>query len=486
MFKLHFLLALFLLASSDELSIKRRTGVVELPAGLVEVSSEILIPANAHDLEIRGAKGGTFLRATPGFHGRAIFVVSGGKNIVFRDFEVVGSRGALTANPPQGLAPDDVPFSRFTRNSGILAENTKGLTVSNIKMREIAGFAVLVSHASQVKIERVSVQDSGSANAKKRNNGTGGILLEEATTDFEVTDCTLKNILGNGIWTHSLYQSPRNARGLFKNNKVEYVGRDAFQVGHAVGVRVEGNTAEAIGFPVEAVDMEHGAIPVALDTAGNTEQSLYLDNHFSEINGKCIDLDGFHDGEIRGNFCENELPPDAYKYGNYGIVMNNSNPDMNSRNIVITGNTIDGTMFGGIYVIGTGNTITRNRLYHINIAHCPEMAALYGCYLGADELDILRTGIYLGRGAHRPDIARGNIVEDNTINGYGMGAHCLGVAPGVTLEANRVARNECSDDVPVNARNRVYKFPVRNPVETVEPQELAVPPGRIEPSGQYR
>jgi parallel beta-helix repeat protein len=434
----------------------------------VEVSSEIVLPANAHDLEIRGAKSGTLLRVRPDFKGRAIFVVNGGSNIRFHDFEVVGSRGALTENTDQGLAPDDVPFARFSKNSGILAIGTKSLSISNIKMREMAGFGVLVSHGSNVKIDAVSIQDSGSQNSKKRNNGTGGILLEEATMDFEVTNCAIKNVLGNGIWTHSLYESPRNARGLFKNNKVEYVGRDAFQVGHAISVRVENNTAEAIGFPVDAVDMEHGAIPVALDTAGNTEQSLYLNNHFSEINGKCMDLDGFHDGEIRGNTCENNLPPDAYKYGNYGIVMNNSNPDMSSKNIVITGNTIDGAMFGGIYVIGTGNTITKNRLFNINIAHCPDLAAQFGCFLGADEPDILRTGIYLGRGAHRPDIARGNIIEDNVISGFGMGEHCLGVAPGVTLAANRVARNECSDNAPVNAGNRMHQLPIGNLVKAVE------------------
>jgi parallel beta-helix repeat protein len=468
---LPFVLAFLFFISTGEQQMRDRlktpTGVIELPAGVVEVSSEILIPPVARDLEIRGAKSGTLLRAAPDFKGRAIFVLQGGANITFHDFEVAGSRGALD-QAPQGLAPDDVPFVRFTRNNGILAQETKGLNIANVKMREIAGFGILVSRGSQVKIDNVTVEDSGSPNAKKRNNGTGGILLEEATTDFEITNCNLKNILGNGIWTHSLYTSPRNARGRIANNKVEYVARDAFQVGHAISVRVENNTATAIGFPVDAVDIEHGAIPVALDTAGNTEKTQYIGNHFSEINGKCIDLDGFHDGEISNNTCENQLPPDAYKYGNYGIVMNNSNPDMESRNVVISGNTIDGAMFGGIFIIGTGNTVTHNRLFHMNIAHCPEMAALYGCFLGPDEPDILRTGIYLGRGAHRPDIARNNIIEDNYISGYGMGAHCLGVAPGVSLDKNRVARNECSDDVPVNARNRIDQLPVRNILEAID------------------
>jgi hypothetical protein len=469
---LTFVFALLLLATaSDEDQLRDRlknpTGVIELPAGVVEVSAEIVVPANAHDLEIRGAKGGTMLRAKPDFKGRAIFVMSGGANVKFHDFEVVGSRGALN-QAPQGLAPDDVPFVRFTKNNGILVENAKGLDIAHIKMREMAGFAIVVSHSSQVKIDSVTVADSGSPNAKKRNNGSGGILLEEATTDFEVTNCNLKNILGNGIWTHSLYTSARNARGRIADNKVEYVGRDAFQVGHAISIRVENNTATAIGFPVDAVDMEHGAIPVGLDTAGNTEKTIYTGNHFTEINGKCIDLDGFHDGEITNNTCENQLPPEAYKYGNYGIVMNNSNPDMESRNIVIAGNTIDGTMFGGIFIIGTGNTVTHNRLFHINIAHCPDLAALYGCFLGPDEPDILRTGIYLGKGASRPDIARNNIVEDNFITGYGMGAHCLGAAPGVSLEKNRVARNDCSDDVPVNARNRVNQLSVGHVVPVLD------------------
>jgi parallel beta-helix repeat protein len=466
-----FVLALLLMAVSDEQQIRERlknpTGVVELPAGLLEVSGEIVVPAGAHDLEIRGAKGGTLVRARPDFQGRAIFVVKGGTNVRFHDFEVVGSRGAL-ADTTQEMAPSDVPFARFTKNSGILAQDVKGLSISKVKMREMAGFAVLVSHGSDLKIDGVTVEDSGSSNAKKRNNGTGGILLEEATVDFEVTNCSLKNILGNGIWTHSLYTSARNARGRIANNKVEYVGRDAYQVGHAVGVRVENNTGRAIGFPVDAVDIEHGAIPVALDTAGNTEKSFYTGNEFSEIDGKCIDLDGFHDGEIRNNSCENEEPPEAYKYGNYGIVMNNSNPDMESRNVVISGNTIDGTMFGGIFVIGSGNTITHNRLFNINMAQCPERAAEFGCYLSADEPDILRTGIYLGRGAHRPDIARNNIVEDNTIIGWGMGAHCLGRAPGVSLENNRVARNECSDNVTVNARNGIDELAVGHVGEVVE------------------
>ena len=388
------------------------------------------------------------------------------RSIKFTRFEVAGNRAALAK--PAGLPPSDVTFARYTKNNGILAEKVNGLTITDLVLREVAGFPILVSASSNVRIEKIAVQDSGSENAKKRNNSTGGILLEEGTVDFQVLHCTIKNVLGNGIWTHSLYKSARNARGLIAQNDIADVARDAIQVGHATAIRVEKNTGERIGFPVAKIDIENGAIPAALDTSGNTDKSFYLDNRFAEIDGKCMDLDGFHDGEIRRNSCENHQEPTAYPYGNYAIVMNNSNPDMQSRNVTIADNIIDGTLFGGIFVIGTGNRIVHNRLLNINMAHCPDTAKQFGCFLGKDEPDILRTGIYLGRGAERPAPARDNVVEDNDITGFQMGRHCINVAPGVTLAANKLARNSCSDDATVNARNGVHQLPVRRVVEVVE------------------
>ncbi len=458
-----FLYLFFLLAASDEDAIRAKlragTGTIDLPAGVVEVTSEIEIPANAHDLVIRGASGGTVLRAMPTFHGRAIFTAASGKNIQFQHFEIEGSRAALAK--PTGLPGSEIPFVRFTQNNGILAENIQHLVISDVAAREVAGFPVLIAKSDDVHIEKVSIHDSGSENAKKRNNTTGGILLEEGTSHFAVQHCDIQNVSGNGIWTHSLYHSPRNNNGVIADNTFAEIGRDAIQVGHATNIRVERNKGERIGYPERAVDAEGGGIPVAIDTAGNTSNSTYADNHFIEVNGKCMDLDGFHDGEIRGNICENHQPANIYKFGAFGIVMNNSNPDMQSRNITITGNTIDGTLYGGIFVIGSGHHITHNQLMNLNMAHCPDNAAQFGCYLSKEEPDILRTGIYLGRGAERPDLARDNVIEDNQIIGFQMGNHCLHVAPGVTLVSNRTARNNCSDDVTVNARNRVSQFPIR-------------------------
>lgn len=420
-----------------------RGHLVRLPSGTIEVSSELRLPDDAQDMEIRGAAFGTTLRAAAGFQGRAIFTARGATRVKFRDFSIEGNRAALEQRT--GLPPYDVPFARFTRNNGILGERVTSFKVINIRFREIAGFAVLVSGGREVSLEYLHVNDSGSRNPVGRNNTTGGILLEEGVENFEVVHCELKNILGNAIWTHSLYTSKRNGGGFIIQNKIDTVGRDAIQVGHATGVRVQRNTAVRTGYPDAAIDLEGRAYPAAIDTAGNTDRTIYSDNRIEETNGKCIDLDGFHDGEVRGNVCINRGPPEQYPHGNYGIVMNNSNPDMESRNIVIAGNQIERPLFGGIFVIGTGHRIEGNRLKGINQARCNEGAARFGCYYGAGEPDMLRAGIYLGRGAERPAVAMGNTIQDNDISGFEMAKRCVVAAPGVTAAANTILRNRCTD-----------------------------------------
>ena len=59
-----------------------------------------------------------------------------------------------------------MPFARFTRNNGILAEGAEGLEVADVKFRNIAGFAMLVSRSRNVRVERVRVENSGSRNAE--------------------------------------------------------------------------------------------------------------------------------------------------------------------------------------------------------------------------------------------------------------------------------------------------------------------------------
>lgn len=416
-----------------------RTGLVVLPAGVFEIASELAVPEGARDLEIRGAASGTVLRAAPRFRGRALLRVKSAARVRIANLTMDGNRAALAR--PAGLPPSDVPFSRFSEDNGLLAEDVDSLAISGLDFREVAGFAILVARSRQVRIERVRIENSGSLDAAGRNNTTGGILIEEGTAGFEVRRCALRNVRGNGIWTHSCYGSPRNRDGVIAENEFHELARDAIQVGHATGIRVERNRGSRIGYPIAEVDP--GATPVAIDSAGNTDRCVYAFNRFEEVNGKCIDLDGFHHGEVRANTCVNRQGRDAYPHGHFGIVLNNSNPEMQSEEIRIVENEIDGAVYGGIFLIGSSHLVLRNRLLNLNLARC--LPGAPGCVYWADEPGLLSAGIYLGRRAERPAPARGNVIRENHISGYGMGRNCIRAAPEIATGWNQVGTNDCRD-----------------------------------------
>jgi hypothetical protein len=340
-------------------------------------------------------------------------LVVAGNDVYIHDLTIDGNRDETEVR--QGLPPWNRPFTGFTVGNGIVIDGRRHVTIRNVTLRNIAGFAILVARSHDITIDHVRVENSGSRNADGRNNTTGGILIEEGSADFRVTNCQFREILGNGIWTHSLYTSPRNARGLIANNRFETIGRDAIQVGHATEIQVLDNIGWRIGYPLAEVD----ATPVAVDTAGNVDRSIYAGNRFATIEGKCIDLDGFHDGEVRGNACVNLT--------GYGIVMNNTNPDMQSSHIRVVDNLVDSAGFGGIFVIGHDNLVARNRLLDLNRSHQGD--------------PLLRSGIYLGDHAERSGPAKGNVIEDNTVTGFQM--QCIGGAPTISPDWNTVRRNTC-------------------------------------------
>jgi hypothetical protein len=417
------------------------TGRVTLPPGVIEISSELVPPPGAHDFEITGP--GATLKAAQGFKGRALLVIDGARNVHLRDFKVDGNRSVL--DRPLDMAQPENAFRVWYPLNGILADRVEGLEIVSVGLANVVNFPVLVSRSSGIRIHNLTVEDSGSRSPQGRNNLSGGILIEEGSKDFEVRDCTFLRIPGNGLWTHSLRTSPRLSDGVFAHNHFDTVGRDALQVGHATRVRVEDNDGSNIGYPMEVVDVEHGGVPVGIDTAGNVDLSEYSRNKFEEVNGKCIDLDGFHDGSVRGNECVNHKPLANYPVSQFGIVMNNTNRGMRSENIEIAGNHIDGTKYGGLFLIGSGHHIVGNNFEHLNLAHCNENK-IFSCIYKSDEPEMLESGIYFGRGGTRPADTRANVIRENRISGYQMKSRCIASAPGVKLAQNTIAGNQCADE----------------------------------------
>jgi hypothetical protein len=125
--------------------------------------------------------------------------------------------------------------------------------------------------------------------------------------------------------------------------------------------------------------------------------------------------------------------------------MNDTDPNVRSQNIEISGNLIDGMKFGGLFLMGSGHRVIRNQFLNLNTAGCNESAPRVPCIYKQDEPEMLESGIYLGRGVARMEETRGNIIRDNHITGHKMSTRCIHAGPGVSLASNTVERNQCAD-----------------------------------------
>jgi hypothetical protein len=261
-----------------------------------------------------------------------------------------------------------------------------------VRATQIAGFPILVNGGHRIRIHDVEITDSGSLDANGHNNGSGGVVLEEGVTDFEIVHALIGKVRGNGVWIRSTGsgQGATAVRGRIAESEFTIMARAAVEVSHATGITIENNTGHMIGFPGEEVLTTGTALPAAISSAGSVDHSTVRNNSFDEIAGRCIAFEGFSDGEISGNTCADEL-------------------------------------FNGFLIRGTGNKVIGNHLTGLNHAH-------------KDQPESLRAGIYLAGGSS------GNVLDGNDITGYGMALHCIG-GPG--LESSKATKNSCSDGVSV-------------------------------------
>lgn len=413
---------------------------LNLRAGDTVLDAPLKIKANT---AVRGNPRGSRLLLKPGFSGPAAIVVEGASNVTLSGFEIVGDRTAMSSE--WYLPTGEAAFADFYPANGILVQKSANVTIRNVHISQIRTFPILVNASSRVLVDGVRIEESGTLNKTGRNNTTGGILFEEGVSNFEVRNSSLSKIAGNAIWTHSWARSPRQRNGIIRNNTITTVGRDAIQMGHATEVRVTDNKGSEIGFPMEWVDVENHGVGVALDTAGNVDRAVYADNHFTDVNGQCIDLDGFHNGEVTGNSCINKRPLEAYPASHYGIVFGNNDPGMKPEKTLVRGNTLEGFGYGAVFLVGTGNTVEDNRFLDINRAHCGAVPITARCnYAVAEQPDLLRSGIYLAANGGRPTETTSNIIRGNTLTGFGMETHCIATAPGVQASANTITNNTCT------------------------------------------
>lgn len=240
-------------------ALEAKTGTVTLPAGEFLISREIVLPPDVHDLEIRGAN--TTLKASDTFRGRGLLVLTAGKNIRIHDLTLEGNRdvvGRMMSLPPAGAM-----YSRTLPGNGIVAEGVTGLEIFNLKANRVSTFALLINGSHNVKLHEVEVADSGGFSPQRKNNGTGGLALEENTTDFEIRHCRFGGLRGTGVTLRG------TERGHIADNEFAIIAKDGIRVADSKTITVESNLIRQIGFPIEEVDAR--ATCVTLDHASNSE-----------------------------------------------------------------------------------------------------------------------------------------------------------------------------------------------------------------------
>jgi hypothetical protein len=426
---------------NPQVDLDRGKSVVELPAGETRLSRPLAVPKGAHDIKVVGSSSGSTLVLDAGFQGSAAIMIDGASNVTLSGFSIVGNRGELKSD--WYLPLKEAAFADYYTANGIVVRNSTNVTIRGVRFSRIRAFPIIINATSKALIDSVTIKDSGTLNRDGHNNTTGGILIEEGSSGFEVRNSDLTRVTGNGIWTHSYARSPRQSDGVIHDNKIITVARDAIQVGHATRIRVENNRGSEIGFPVEYVDFPGYATPVVLDTAGNVDHSVYSGNVFGRVAGQCIDLDGFHDGEVTDNQCVNEPAAAAKWIGlHFGILFGNHDPGMTSTNVTVARNTVQGFAYGGVFLIGDHNRIEDNRFLNVNLAGCGKQPAPAKCNALPDQPDALRSGIYLSDNGGRPAVTRDNIIRNNVITGVDP-RHCISAKPGVSLKADTIAGNSC-------------------------------------------
>jgi len=140
----------------------------------------------------------------------------------------------------------------------------------------------------------------------------------------------------------------------FPGNHFDSIGRDAIQVATRRAFGWKEIPASGSASRQRWWTRNTPGTPVGIDTAGNVDHTEYVRNRFEKSTASVSTWTDCHDGVVRENNCVNRQRAEDYPYGHFGIVMNNTDPNMHSQNIEIARNEIDGIKFGALLLIGSG------------------------------------------------------------------------------------------------------------------------------------
>jgi len=296
-------------------------GVVRLRAGTWEIGHPVVIPASKRNLRIIGA-GAVLKRAAA--VAEVLDIASEGTTL--EDLVIDGAQTSTTKLVYRDRDPMD-PL--LANGSSIRIEpGAKHITLRGLEIRRTQGYAVL-SDARAADVEDVTI-DSGTirdsveytdvstaaekSDARETGYGSwgGGVHFQAGTTAhvkaLRIMNSHFENIYGHAIWGHSNFVENLSEDVEVAGNTFRDIGLDAVQFGCVRDGLVERNHIRRIGYVAGAPKYRwadgQNYCGVGIDTAGWSSRCKYRGNTILNVNGPCIDLDGFSDGEVSNNTCE--------------------------------------------------------------------------------------------------------------------------------------------------------------------------------------
>ena len=185
-----------------------------------------------------------------------------------------------------------------------------GLTIENVRFREIAGFAVLVSRSPRRRDRsragaRQRIAQSGRAQQHHRRHPAG--RGHQRFPCHATASCAISAATASGRTRSTLRRAMRAASSRRIASRPSAATPCRWGTPPRCGWKAIAARASASRW--RTWTWKAAPFRWRIDTAGNVDRSIYTrQSVFDEINGKCIDLDGFHDGEVRGTCAQSWAP----------------------------------------------------------------------------------------------------------------------------------------------------------------------------------
>ncbi|MCW5966308.1 MAG: right-handed parallel beta-helix repeat-containing protein [Bryobacterales bacterium] len=350
----------------------------------------------------------------------------------------------------------DPMHPELLRNTSItIHPGVQDITFEELTIERTGGYAILIDARyggiKNVNLRRLRLRDNcphvfGKQGDLRYGSWTGGIHYQNDGRDLDfarhalasltIEDSEFERISGHAIWGHGYGFQTLNEAITVRRNRFTDIGMDAVLVANAQRAVVEENQFLRIGYvsssagelprpawyPGMRLDGMDNIPAVGIDTSGLVRDSVYRKNHMRNVNGHCIDLDGFTRGDVVDNTMRVSGREDAWNYvndqvtqfgghqpGNFtkGINLSNTSGAALTEQVRIEGNTL--INMGGF-------AIALNDSQHCTVAgnHIRHYGQHYGPVILTNSL----------REPRERHVSRQNVVRDNYIHFY-LEAWCV-------------------------------------------------------------